>query len=79
MLVLCNIPILFIPFFLLTGIRQTIAVSLVVFWGYDLILDKKPVKFLLLCLVAMTFHSTAIIMLPFYFVCNYKKTIWVNT
>ena len=59
-------------FFLLTGIRQTIAVSLVVFWGYDLILDKKPVKFLLLCLVAMTFHSTAIIMLPFYFVCNYK-------
>ena len=41
--------------------------------GYDLILDKKPVKFLLLCLVAMTFHSTAIIMLPFYFVCNYKK------
>lgn len=53
--------------------KFSIAVSLVVFWGYDLILDKKPVKFLLLCLVAMTFHSTAIIMLPFYFVCNYKK------
>ena len=62
-----------LQFFLLTGIRQTIAVCLTVFWGYDLILNKKLVKYVLLCLIAMTFHTTAIIMLPFYFVCNSKK------
>lgn len=61
-----------LQFFLFTAIRQTIAVCLLVCWGYDLILEKKPVKYLLLCVIAMTFHTTAIIMLPFYFICNHK-------
>lgn len=64
-----------LQFFLLTGIRQTIAVALTVFWGYELILEKKLGKYIILCLIATTFHSTAIIMIPFYFVCNYKKDI----
>lgn len=64
-----------LQFFLLTGIRQTIAVGLTVFWGYELILEKKLGKYILICLIAATFHTTAIIMIPFYFVCNYRKDI----
>lgn len=64
-----------LDFMLLTGIRQTIAIGLVVFWGYDLIKQKKLIKFLILCLVAMQFHASAVIAVPFYFICNYKKRI----
>lgn len=62
-------------FFLLTGIRQTIAVTLTVFWGYELIRKKKLFKYLLLCLVAFTFHSSALIMIPVYFIFNRKREI----
>lgn len=64
-----------LPFMLLTGIRQTIAISLVVFWGYDLIKQRKAIKYVALCLIAMLFHFTAVIAIPFYFVCNYRKKI----
>lgn len=76
---LCMSYVLFeafmLQFMLLTGIRQTIAICLVVFWGYDLIQGKKLVKYIMLCIFAMLFHFTAIVALPFYFICNYKREI----
>lgn len=64
-----------LTFMLLTGIRQTIAICLVVFWGYDLIKQKKVIKYILLCLVALLFHTSAFIAIPFYFICNRKNAI----
>ena len=64
-----------LPFMLLTGIRQTIAIGLVVFWGYELIRRKKAICYTILCVFAMSFHFTAIVALPFYFICNYKGQI----
>lgn len=64
-----------LPFMLLTGIRQTIAISLVVFWGYDLVKQRKAIKYIVLCLIGMMFHFTAVIAIPFYFICNYQKVI----
>jgi len=64
-----------LPFMLLTGIRQTIAMGLIVFWGYDFVKDKKILKYFILCLVASLFHFTALVMIPFYFICNYPREI----
>ena len=68
----------FFPFYGLTGIRQILALILVSLFGYELILRRKFLPFLLLILLAMLFHKTAIIMLPFYFVYNIKlkKIYW---
>ncbi len=59
-------------FYGLTGIRQTLAVVLVTFVGYRYIKEKKLLKFLVLCLVAATVHTTSIVFVPFYFICNAK-------
>ncbi|WP_314329823.1 EpsG family protein [Oribacterium sinus] len=64
-----------LPFMLLTGIRQTIAMGLVVFWGYDFIKSKRLMRYFVLCFVAALFHFTALVMLPFYFICNYPRQI----
>lgn len=59
-------------FYGLTGIRQTLATILVLFIGYKYIKEKKLFKFILICLIASTVHTTSIIFLPFYFVCNIR-------
>lgn len=57
-------------------IRQSLAVA-IVFLGYRFLRDKKPVPYFLLVLLASCFHRTALIMIPFYFLCRIplsKKT-----
>lgn len=69
---------LFFSFYGLTGIRQVLALILVSIFGYELILKRRFLPYLLLVLLAALFHKTAIIMIPFYFVYNIrlKKTYW---
>lgn len=51
--------------FFLSGMRQAIAISILLF-AYDKLLERKPVPFVLLVLLAMQFHTTAIIFLLAY-------------
>lgn len=50
-------------------VRQTIAISLFVFsWKY--IIERKWYFYLVTIIIATTFHYTALITLPFYFLCK---------
>lgn len=51
----------FFPF-ALSGIRESIALAIILF-SYDYLLNKSHVKFIILVLIAFTFHFTAIIFL----------------
>jgi len=59
------------------GIRQYIAIA-ISFYGYRFILKEKFIKYIVCVLIAMLFHTTAIIMLPVYFFgkikLNFKKS-----
>ena len=50
-------------------IRQSIAIMIFVF-GISAIREKKFLKYLIICLIAFSFHSAAIIYLPLYFICK---------
>ena len=52
-------------------LRQAIAMSILCF-AYGFLRDKKFWRFLLLVIIASTFHFTAIYMIPVYFVCLLK-------
>jgi len=54
--------------------RNTIAMSLVVFTGYKYIKERRFWPFLALAMLALTIHRSAIIFLPFYFLANKKIT-----
>lgn len=56
---------------MLNGIRQYMATA-ILFSGYQFIIDKKPIKWLLVTLLASTFHVTAILMFFVYFACNFR-------
>lgn len=59
--------------------RQMIALSIVLV-GTKYIWDRKLIKFLLTIGLAMTFHTTAIIMVPLYWLWQFKlenKLIWI--
>lgn len=68
---LCFYQLFFYTFFSITGIRQTIAVGLTL-WGYKYIEERRVLPFILLVLVASTFHKTALIFLPFYLIYRVK-------
>jgi len=53
--------------FFFNGARQAMAASIYGFAIFALI-EKKPIKYVLITLLAVTFHRSAIIMLPMYFV-----------
>ena len=53
------------------GIRQYLAAA-VVFAGHRYIYIRKFWKYLIVVIIAMAFHRTAIIMLPVYFIANRK-------
>ena len=57
------------------GLRQTIAISLVVFAYYVFFCEKKYIRYFLFMLLAFGFHSTALIALPIHFLSsiNYKS------
>lgn len=57
--------------FTLSGLRQTVALS-VIFLAYHFLLKKKPVHFILSVLVAFLFHSSALIFLPAYWIAKLK-------
>lgn len=65
---------LFSSFFAITGLRQTIATSLVVLIGYKFIKERKFWTFLILILVSFTIHKSVLCFLPFYFIANKKIT-----
>src|SRR5699024_6886954 len=56
----------------LNAVRQQLAIAIVVY-SLKYIFDKKLYKFLLFTLLASTFHITALIVLPFYFLFHYSK------
>ena len=59
--------------FLLNGSRQFVAVCLC-FYAFQYIVEEKPVKYYLWVFLAISFHATAIIMLPVYYIV--RTRIW---
>ena len=57
--------------FTLTGLRQTVALSVALF-AVLMILKRKPVKYIILVLIATLFHSSALIFLPMYWVSSLR-------
>lgn len=63
--------------FAMSGIRQTLAICIVLF-GYKFVVEQKLWKFALIVLVAMQFHKSAIIFAPVFYIANMninKQTI----
>lgn len=58
-----------------SGIRQILAVMIVAF-GTKYIMEKAPFKYLLYIFIAMLFHKSAIIMLPFYFLAQFNYSVF---
>lgn len=58
--------------FTLSGLRQTVALAVIVGLSYGFMLDRKPIKFILSVLLASLFHSSAILFLPAYLVAPWK-------
>lgn len=56
------------------SVRQSAAAS-ILFWGHRYIKERKLIKWLLVCMVAFLFHTSAIIFVPLYFVPQKKVTI----
>lgn len=63
---------LFYTFFSITGIRQALSVAISIY-AYDLIKDRKLMKFLSLAAIAFFIHKSAIIMLPMYYLYQYRN------
>lgn len=57
--------------FLINGARQFVAVC-ICFYAFKFLVEKKPVKYYLLVLLAISFHLTAIVMLFAYFLVRSK-------
>lgn len=57
--------------FLFNGLRQAIAMAIMTY-SVKYLLEKKIVAYFLVCFVASTFHISALIMIPFYFLVNFK-------
>lgn len=62
----------FFTFYAMSGIRQYIAMA-ICWWAIsELLLNKRKLLFLVMVLCAYTFHGSAIIILPVYFIRNLK-------
>lgn len=61
-----------------SGLRQTIAVSLGMI-AYEYVKERKPIRFLILCAIALGFHHSSFILLlmyPLYHTSFQKKHLW---
>lgn len=58
---------LFYSFYAITGIRQSLATSLIVFLGYENIKNKNLIAFFLLTIISFTLHKSVLVFAPFYF------------
>ncbi|WP_435950491.1 EpsG family protein [Psychrobacter sp. DM8] len=56
------------PFFF-NGLRQGLAMAIFAF-ALPFLLDKRFIPYLLICLLAALFHTTALFMIPFYFLVH---------
>lgn len=57
-------------------LKQALAVSIYI-WSYDFLLERKPIKFCGVVLLASLFHSTALFMLVIYpFLTQKIKNVW---
>ncbi|MFB5282766.1 EpsG family protein [Peribacillus sp. Hz7] len=57
--------------FVFSGLRQAIGYA-IIFISYNFIKDRKLVKFILCVLIAASFHKSALMFLPAYFLANLK-------
>ena len=60
--------------FELTGFRQAIAISLCLY-SIEFIWKRNFFKFLIIVILACTFHSTAVVFFPMYFIANLKPSL----
>lgn len=56
-------------FYSMNMVRQSIAISLV-FWSFKYIKENKTIKYILICLVASSIHSSALLAIPLIFLSN---------
>lgn len=67
--------IIFVSFgtytFFFNGLRQGIAMAIFTY-AISALLNKKLWLYLTICLIASTFHTSALVMIPFYFVVNVR-------
>lgn len=59
--------------FVMTGIRQTLAMSIVLF-GYKFIKERKLIKFILLIAFASLFHKSSLVFIPVFYIANMELT-----
>lgn len=78
-----NVPfflLLFLSFcgfeMLINLMRNSISI-LIILNALEYIEDRKPVKYFLMCLLALTFHISSIVYLPLYWILNLKVNRWV--
>lgn len=57
--------------FLFNGLRQALAMAIMTY-SVKYLIEKKFFAYFLICLIASTFHVSALIMIPFYFLVNFK-------
>lgn len=58
----------------ITGLRQAVAASLMIFIGYRWVRERKLLPYLLLCIIASTIHASAFVFLVFYILAGIKIT-----
>lgn len=64
---------------MMNGIRQFLAVTLILYF-FEYIIEKKTIRFLIVILIAMSIHSTAVLWIPIYLIVHFKpwsKQIWI--
>ena len=62
--------------FIFNGLRQAFALAIMTY-SIKYLLEKRLLPYLIICLLASTFHISALIMIPFYFLINLKlKTLY---
>lgn len=58
-------------FDLMNGVRQYLAISIAVF-SWQFLFNRQVVRYVITIMFAYCFHSSALVMLPVYFICNFK-------
>lgn len=57
--------------FMFSAIKQALAMSILIF-AFDAIMEKRPIKFIIMVIVAAWFHFPALIFLPAYWIAQIK-------
>lgn len=70
MSILLHFGLLFYTFHF-SGLKQSMAMSILLF-SVGAIVDRKPIRFLLIVFLASLFHFPALVFLPAYWICNMR-------